>query len=64
MEKTLEYYMALPYVIEITPIRDTLGGGFSATIPQLGRLAMAGDGETVDEALADLENVKRERFKE
>lgn len=64
MEKSLEHYMSLPYVIEITPIKSSLGGGFSAAIPQLGRFALVGDGETIEKALANLENAKRERFKE
>jgi predicted HicB family RNase H-like nuclease len=64
MEKTLEHYMALPYVIEITPIKESLGGGFSATIPQLGRFAIVGDGDTIEEALVNLQSAKRERFSE
>lgn len=62
MKKNLDYYMGLPYPIEIVPIPESEGGGYTAQLPQLGRFAFVGDGETVEEAIADLENFKRERF--
>lgn len=62
MSKDLEYYMGLPYVIEITPIPIDEGGGFSASLPQVGRFAVVSDGETPEEAIANLEEAKRERF--
>ena len=55
MEKNLEYYLNLPYKIEVTPILDSLGGGFSASLPEVGRRAVVGDGETIDEAIKNLE---------
>ena len=64
IDKDLNYYMKLPYTIEITPIPPSGGGGFMATIPRIGRYAMVGDGETIEEALQDLDRCKRERFSE
>lgn len=62
--RDLDYFMALPYRIEILPIPDNEGGGFAASVPELGRWAVCGDGDTVEEALANLEIVKRERLKD
>ena len=62
MEKTLEYYLNLSYLIELTAIPDHLGGGFTVCLPEIGRLALVGDGKTINEALKDLEKAKRERF--
>lgn len=62
MKKNLDYYMGLPYTIEVIPIPASEGGGYTAQLPQLGRFAFVGDGETIEEAIADLENFKRERF--
>ena len=39
MKKDLDYYMNLPYTIEIIRIPDSQGGGFSARLPEVGRLA-------------------------
>ncbi len=58
----IEYYMGLPYRIELERIPENLGGGIMASIPQLGRHAFCADGETVDEALELLEEVKRSLF--
>jgi len=62
MKKDLEYYLKLPYVIEVVPIPEAQGGGFKASLPQIGRFAVIGDGETPEEAIADLELSKKERF--
>jgi predicted HicB family RNase H-like nuclease len=62
VKKDLDYYMNLPYTIEVVPIPDSEGGGFTAQLPQLGRFAVVGDGETIEEAITDLEKLKRERF--
>ena len=58
----LEYYMAQDYPVEIRRIPESLGGGYSASIPHLGRMAFFADGDTVEEALAKLERVKRTLF--
>lgn len=62
MKKGLDYYMNLPYTIEIVRIPDSQGGGFSARLPEIGRLAIVGDGETIQEAISSLEEIKLERF--
>ena len=55
MKKNLDYYMKLPYTIELLPIADSQGGGFTARLPEIGRLAIIGDGETPEEALKEIE---------
>lgn len=62
MDKNLDYYMSLPYIIEVVPISDSLGGGFTARLPEIGRFAITGDGETPEEAIKSLESAKRDRF--
>ncbi len=60
--KNLEYFMKLPYRIEIQPIPEKKGGGYEASIPQLGKSSVRADGETVEEALNGLQAVKQERL--
>jgi antitoxin HicB len=62
MKKDLEYYMACPYRIEIEPIPPTKGGGYAASVPELGRFAVCADGETIEKAVTNLEAIKRERL--
>jgi len=64
MKKDINYFMNLNYKIEITPIPEEMGGGFEASIPQLGKYAFIGYGNIIDEALKDLEETKIEYFKE
>lgn len=61
-KKDLKYYMNLKYKIEIIPLSEEDGGGYEARIPQLGKEAFRGYGETVEEALANLEIVKKDLF--
>ena len=63
MKKDLDFYMNLPYTMEVTPIAESLGGGYTATLPQIGKYAVSADGETPEEAISNLNGVKRERFK-
>ncbi len=63
MKKDLKYYMGLNYPIEIVKIPDDEGGGYSACIPILGRNAFISDGETIDEAIINLEFIKEDNFK-
>ena len=63
-KKNLDYYMKLPYTIEVVPIPESQGGGCTARLPQIGRFAITGDGETPEEAINSLEIAKRERFAE
>jgi antitoxin HicB len=60
--KDIDYYMSLPYRIEIQPISQDKGGGYDASIPRLGKRSVCGYGETIEEALDDLLEVKRERL--
>lgn len=54
MEKDVAYYLSLPYAAEITPVAEDEGGGYAACIPLLGRWSAVGDGETAEQAYADL----------
>jgi len=62
VEKDLNYYLNLNYAIEIKKIPEDLGGGWEACIPDLGREAFRADGDTPEEALSKLEEIKRELF--
>ncbi len=62
MNKNLEYYLNLPYTIEVKPIHDEMGGGYMATLPELGKFAIIGDGETIQEAIGDLTASKERVF--
>lgn len=64
MKKNPAYYMKLEYKSEIIQIPKNRGGGFEASIPQLGSYAFVGQGETKEEALKDLEETKKENFEE
>lgn len=58
MKKDIEYYMGLDYPVELQRIAEADGGGFLATIPLL--TGCMSDGETPDEAYANIELAKRE----
>jgi len=64
MRKKLDYYLGLDYSVEIRKIAEEDGGGFMASIPQLGSKAFCADGETINEALANLEKVKKNLFQD
>ena len=61
-QSQIDYYMNLPYKIEVERIPLEEGGGFSASIPQLGGNAFLGDGETPEEAIRMLTEVQRDIF--
>lgn len=61
--KNIDYFMSLPYRIEIQPIPPSKGGGYDASIPLLGKRSVCGYGETIEEALNDLQTVKKERLR-
>lgn len=63
-KKTVDYYMTLEYPVVIREIPEHEGGGYTAYIPMLGKSAFVGDGETIEEALANLEEIKRFLFAE
>lgn len=62
MKKDRDYFMNLNYPIEIQNIEKNEGGGFSASINILGKYAFCGDGETVEEAIRDLDVIKKDLF--
>ncbi len=55
--------MNLNYPIEIITIPVADGGGYQARIPLLGKYAFLGDGDTIEEAINDLNTVKEYLFK-
>lgn len=59
---TLEYYLSLDYPVEIRRIPEELGSGYSASIPHLGRMAFFAAGDTIEEALHELEEIKANLF--
>lgn len=64
MKKDLDYYLSLPYRMEIVAIPEEEGGGFLARLPQFGELGIVGDGDTVEEAISDLAENKKVRFQQ
>jgi len=62
MVKNLEYYMSLSYTIMVKPLSAEDGGGFLVSIPLLGEDTFTAAGDTLEEALAVLEDVKRDHF--
>lgn len=63
-KKTVDDYMNLPYQINIVPHIEDGGVLYEAYIPELGRMAVRGDGKTIDEALQSLKDVKRFNFEQ
>ena len=61
MKKRLDYYLALPYKTEIEKMPEEENGGYIATCPLL---ALRGYGKTMDEAVDDLETLKKECLEE
>lgn len=57
MNKTVDYYMSLPYSILLTPLSEEDGGGWLAEIPLLPNCAS--DGETEAEALVNVRDAMR-----
>jgi predicted HicB family RNase H-like nuclease len=62
MKKPVEYYLSLPYKIEIMPIPKEKGGGYIASLPEVGSYAIVGDGDTENKALKQLKQSMRKRF--
>jgi len=62
LKKDLEYYMKLNYPLEVIQVPEDEGGGFIVTIPALGRASMNAYGETFEEALLLLNEIKKESF--
>ncbi|MBO3767002.1 type II toxin-antitoxin system HicB family antitoxin [Bacillus subtilis] len=60
MFKNLDYYLDLKYKINLEAIPEEDGGGWLATCPELE--GCMSDGETPDEAIANLQDAKKEWF--
>ena len=58
-QRDIEYYMRLPYKIEFSVLSPEDGGGFMMCMPELGRFAVLGDGETPNDAWKMLKEVQR-----
>jgi predicted RNase H-like HicB family nuclease len=58
MSKSLEYYMSLPYRIEI--VEDKVEGGYALHCPELNGCVTCAD--TIEEGIALLEDAKQEWF--
>ena len=54
-----EYYLGLEYPVVLRKLRPDEGGGYLATIPQLGRMTFIADGETAQEALDSLDDLRK-----
>ncbi len=61
-KKTLNYYLNQRYPIQLIQLTDNDGGGWNASIPQLGSYTFQGDGDTIETALENLDAAKREFF--
>lgn len=56
MKKDLDYYLNLPYKIELKKIPQSEGGGWGAFMPEFnGTAFFYGDGESKNEALDELD---------
>lgn len=64
MKQSLKYYLELKYEVRLRPIPEEEGGGYCATIPELGDLTFVAEGESEREALANLESLRRDVFEE
>ena len=64
MNKDLKYYLNLPYKILVESIPEEDGGGFIACLPELGRYAVAGSGDTIRGAIQSMNKIKEILLKE
>lgn len=57
--KDINFIMGLPFKVEITPIPEKEGGGFSSKLLGVG-LSVIGDGDTIGEAVQDMRSYQKE----
>ena len=62
MKQQLNELLDLEYRIEIKILDTSAGGGYAAFIPKLGENAFRGFGETADEALTNLDVIRKILF--
>lgn len=62
MNKDVAYYMNLPYETTIRPLLPEEGGGWIAFIPLLGEKTFVATGETAQEAMESLRELKEILF--
>ena len=60
--KNLDYYLGLDYEITIRRIPDDMGGGYQAFIKDLGEDTCVSDGDTPEEAVSNLMELKKWLF--
>lgn len=58
MKHDLNYYLNLPYKLEVIPLTEADGGGFYARYSELGEAAAHGDGKSVQEAIRMADEAK------
>ena len=63
IKNKLNYYLKLPFEIEVEQIPEEEGGGYVARLPELGRYTLAGDGDTPQDAIQSLEEIKKIMFR-
>ncbi len=60
--KMLVEYLKVKFPVRVREIKNNEGGGYVADIPVLGAYAYQGDGETPEEAICHLNQVKKMLF--
>jgi len=63
-KKLLDYYLNLHYSIKIDYVSDDEDSYYVAYIPELGSGAFLGTGNTINEAVEELEDIKRNYFED
>lgn len=64
MKSLVEKYLELPFKYEIVKVDSELGGGFRVTIPELGSDDFITYGDTIDEAITNMNDLKTTIFEE
>ncbi len=59
---TKKHWDDLRYPVVLRQLSDAEGGGWLASIPMLGEAAFTADGDTPDEAISELEDLRRDLY--
>lgn len=62
MKTPVDEWMARPYGVKVEKLQPGDGGGYIASIPELGELSFTGTGDTEAEAFASLRELQRYLF--